>query len=133
MGRPELYADKDSVLKALEDESVLFVNVLDEPTFRAERKTYARAGRIPDSVNVPFQGLLDEHGRVRDAEQVRDAFERVGALDPERKPVVTYCGGGIAASFVALDLARLGREDVAVYDGSMTEWAADESLPLERS
>lgn len=130
--RPELYADKDAVLEALGDESVLLVNALDEPTFRGERQTYARAGHIPGSVNVPFEGLLDQHGRVRDAEQVREAFASVGALDQDKKPV-TYCGGGIAASFVAFDLARLGREDVAVYDGSMNEWAADESLPLETS
>ena len=130
--RPELYADKDRVLKALEDEGVLLVNALDEPTFRGERKTYARAGHIPGSVNVPFQGLLDEHGRVRDTEEVREKFASVGALDTDKLPV-TYCGGGIAASLAAFDLARLGREDVAVYDGSMTEWAADESLPLETS
>jgi thiosulfate/3-mercaptopyruvate sulfurtransferase len=46
--------------------------------------------------------------------------------------VVTYCGGGIAASSDALALALLGRDDVAVYDASLSEWAADPSLPMER-
>lgn len=32
----------------------------------------------------------------------------------------------------ALALAALGRDDVAIYDGSMTEWAADPALPLEQ-
>jgi len=61
---------------------------------------------------------------------VRDLFAEKGTLD-EGKRVITYCGGGIAATFVAFDLARLGRGDVAVYDGSLNEWTADPSLPME--
>jgi thiosulfate/3-mercaptopyruvate sulfurtransferase len=45
--------------------------------------------------------------------------------------VVTYCGGGIAATSVALSLALLGYDNVKVYDNSLTEWAADPSLPME--
>ena len=45
--------------------------------------------------------------------------------------MVTYCGGGIAASNDAFVLSLLGYEDVAVYDASMSEYAADPSLPLE--
>jgi thiosulfate/3-mercaptopyruvate sulfurtransferase len=57
------------------------------------------------------------------------AFERAGALNRER--VITYCGGGIAACSDALALTMLGVENVAVYDGSMAEWAADPQMPLE--
>ncbi|MCL4069505.1 rhodanese-like domain-containing protein, partial [Pseudomonas sp. GX19020] len=53
-----------------------------------------------------------------------------GALDPSKR-TITYCGSGIAASVEALALATLGRDDVAVYDGSLTEWTADPDLPLE--
>ena len=48
---------------------------------------------------------------------------------PGRK--ITYCGGGIAATADALALYVLGETDVAVYDGSLREWTADERLPLE--
>jgi thiosulfate/3-mercaptopyruvate sulfurtransferase len=44
--------------------------------------------------------------------------------------VVTYCTGGIGATALAFALALLGRDDVAVYDGSMLEWTADSSLPV---
>jgi len=44
--------------------------------------------------------------------------------------VITYCGGGIAASADAFLLTLLGAKDVALYDGSLTEWAADPALPL---
>jgi thiosulfate/3-mercaptopyruvate sulfurtransferase len=45
--------------------------------------------------------------------------------------VITYCGGGIAASNDAFILTLLGYENVAVYDASMSEWAADPSLSMQ--
>ncbi|WP_369804833.1 hypothetical protein [Pseudonocardia sp. Ae717_Ps2] len=43
-----------------------------------------------------------------------------------------YCGGGINAAGLALALAGRGRDDVALYDGSLTEWRSA-GLPLEAS
>ena len=45
--------------------------------------------------------------------------------------VITYCGGGIAASANAFVMPRLGFTDVAVYMASLQEWAADPANPLE--
>jgi thiosulfate/3-mercaptopyruvate sulfurtransferase len=45
--------------------------------------------------------------------------------------VVTYCGGGIPATSDAFVLAMLGAKDVAVYDGSLSEWLSDPNLPIE--
>ena len=61
--------------------------------------------------------------------ELRASLEKVGALGTGG--VITYCGGGIAASGVAFALKLLGREDVSVYDASLEEWATDPSLPLE--
>jgi len=46
------------------------------------------------------------------------------------KPVEIQ-GVGIAATLAAFLLHRLGYEDIAVTDTSMSEWATDESLPIE--
>ena len=54
--------------------------------------------------------------------------EAIGAFD---KRVITYCGGGIAASADALALVMLGHPDVRLYDASLSEWAIDPSLPME--
>ena len=37
----------------------------------------------------------------------------------------------IAATLDAFMMHRLGYGDIAVYDASMSEWAKDESLPIE--
>ena len=47
------------------------------------------------------------------------------------KRVVAYCGGGISATIDLFQLHRLGYDNITLYDGSMGEWAKDESLPIE--
>jgi thiosulfate/3-mercaptopyruvate sulfurtransferase len=45
--------------------------------------------------------------------------------------VIVYCGGGVAACSDAFVLTLLGVENVSVYDGALSEWAADPTLPME--
>jgi thiosulfate/3-mercaptopyruvate sulfurtransferase len=49
-------------------------------------------------------------------------------LDADR--VIAYCGGGISATIDALACLLVGKNEVAVYDGSMSDWVRDESLPM---
>ena len=75
---------------------------------RGDRSAHRRAGRIAGSVNVPTDALLDaQTNRFLPVERIRERFEGVGALDPDR-PVVTYCGGGIAAAMDAFAAVALG-------------------------
>lgn len=129
--RPELIAGKEEVLAAIGRDGTCILNALGEEQHRGDGPaTYGRAGRIPASVNVPVRGLVDpETHALLPPEELRRRFANVGAMDSGR--VITYCGGGIAASGDALVLTLLGHPDVAVYDGSMSEWATDPSLPME--
>lgn len=128
--RPELIRSTEDIRAALDDEGTVLVNVLDEATYRGEVDTYARRGHIPGSINLPVFSLRDpDTGTLRPIEDLTAEFDKAGLLD-EGKKVVTYCGGGIAATGVAHALALAGRDDVAIYDGSMTAWAGNPDLPL---
>ena len=130
--RPALMADKAGVLAALGESKACVLNALTEEQHRGTGGTaYGRPGRIAGSVNVAARDLVDPktHAYLA-ADVLRAKFEAVGALDARR--VVTYCGGGIAASSDAFVLTLLGRDDVAVYDASLSEWATDPSLPMDR-
>jgi thiosulfate/3-mercaptopyruvate sulfurtransferase len=59
---------------------------------------------------------------------LRSIFEAAGVN--LSRPIVTTCGSGVTASVLALALARLGRDDVAVYDGSWTEWGSRADTPV---
>jgi thiosulfate/3-mercaptopyruvate sulfurtransferase len=94
-----------------------------------EPRKSLRSGRIPGSRNVPFGSLLNPDGTLRPAEELCEIFADAGVeID---KPVVASCGSGVTAGVIALALAVLGRADAAVYDGSWTEWGADQNLPIE--
>ncbi|MGJ4844815.1 sulfurtransferase [Leifsonia sp. Le1] len=88
----------------------------------------ARRGHIPGSVNIPAGRLVSrETNAFLPPEGLRILFADTLA-SPD--PIITYCGGGIAAASDALALALLGRDDVRIYDGSLNEWAADADAPL---
>jgi thiosulfate/3-mercaptopyruvate sulfurtransferase len=129
--RPELIADKAGVLAALGSERACVLNALTEEQHRGTGGVdYGRPGRIAGTRNVPARELVDPRTHAYlPLDTLRAKFAAAGALDAGR--VVTYCGGGIAASSDALVLALLGRDDVAVYDASLSEWAADPTLPME--
>ncbi|MGH9003078.1 MAG: sulfurtransferase, partial [Acidimicrobiia bacterium] len=127
--RPGLFVGKEDVLAALEGNGSCIVDALPEVIYRGESSDYARPGHIPGAHNVNFLRLVDpETHRYLPGDQLRARFADV--LEGEPSPVITYCGGAIAASSDAFVLNLLGVEDVAIYDGSLSEWAADPSLPL---
>jgi thiosulfate/3-mercaptopyruvate sulfurtransferase len=94
-----------------------------------EPRAGLRSGHIPGSHNVPFDKLVNHDGTLKSAPELQRLFEQVGV--DLNKPVVTSCGSGITASVLALGLAELGHRRTSVYDGSWSEWGADQSLPIE--
>jgi len=125
--RPELVASKEAVLAAIGDGAVCTVNALRPQQYRGDVASSAgRSGRIAGSVNIPALHLVDDDNRFRPAAELRNLL-----AEPLSKPrVITYCGGGIAASSPTLVLTMLGHPDVRLYDASLAEWACDESLPM---
>ncbi len=87
-------------------------------------------GHIPGSRNVPFDAVLDDDAAaLGEAAAIRRAFADAG-VDPA-SPVIATCGSGITACTLALALAAIGAEQVAVYDGSWTDWGSRADAPVE--
>lgn len=126
--RPELIVNKEKVLSAIDDSTTCIVSALGHRQHRGEKNEYGRRGHIPGAKNVSAWEILDrETQRYRPIEQLKDKLNQV----LQAPQVITYCGGGAAASSLAFTLHRLGHPNVAVYDGSLIEWCADPDLPLE--
>jgi thiosulfate/3-mercaptopyruvate sulfurtransferase len=129
--RPGWFVDKEAVLEASEDSDFVIVNALG-PQFHLglEPSRYGRPGRIPGSVNVPAASLVD--AQTKALTTLDDAGAKFAAAGVGKdRHVIVYCGGGISATIDLFLLHQLGFDDLALYDGSMGEWARDPALPIE--
>jgi len=126
----DLFCDSVPVQAAIGADDIVTINaLLPQQHAGTGGAHYGRPGRIPGSVCVPARNLVDrETGRFRPLEDLQADFDAVGALNAPK--VITYCGGGIAASGDAFILHLLGQDNVQIYDASLQEWARSD-LPME--
>ena len=81
------------------------------------------SGHIPRSVNVPFTSLVNgESGTLFSESQLRSVFVDAGVSIEGVRALGVTCGSGMTAAIIAIALARLGRWDVGLYDGSFAQW-----------
>jgi thiosulfate/3-mercaptopyruvate sulfurtransferase len=121
---------KDDVVAALGRKDTCIINALAPDVHSGVKVQYGRPGHIAGSVNVYAMDLIDPKTKTfLPAAALRKKFAAVKAMKAKR--VITYCGGGISATTDSFALMLLGHKNVALYDGSMTEWGPDPALPME--
>ncbi|THD71903.1 3-mercaptopyruvate sulfurtransferase [Phenylobacterium sp.] len=128
---PSLVVDVEAVKGLVQSHATQLVDARAAGRFTGdvpEPRAGLRSGHMPGALNVPWGVLINPDGTMVGGAALRAAFEIAGVdLDA---PIVTTCGSGVSAALLALALARLGREDVAVYDGSWTEWGGRTDTPI---
>jgi thiosulfate/3-mercaptopyruvate sulfurtransferase len=128
----DLVRDVTDMKALLKDHSAEIVDARSAERFAgraAEPRPGLRSGHIPGAYNLPYGRLLQQDGTLKSPAELEALFAKAGV--DLSKPVVTVCGSGITASVLALALAEIGHRRTAVYDGSWSEWGADQSLPIE--
>jgi thiosulfate/3-mercaptopyruvate sulfurtransferase len=130
--RPELVRDLAAMRANLASRSAQVLDARSAGRFAGtepEPRAGLRGGHIPGSLNLPYETLYRPDGALRPPDELASAVRAAG-VDLDR-PVVTTCGSGVTASVLALALFLLGRRDVAVYDGSWSEWGGRADTPVE--
>ena len=107
--RPELVKSYDDIKQNIQANNF---HVLDA---RAPQR-FEMDGHIPDSQNLFFMNFMDQSTGLFKQDLKAD-------IDTS-KPLAVSCGSGVTACVDALALYEMGLKDVAVYDGSWTEWSA---------
>lgn len=78
---------------------------------------------LPGAISSPAAQWQDENGQLLPLAARRAQAEALGLLGADR-PVVAYCGAGIAAAYLIAATQDLG-VDAALYAGSWSAWSAD--------
>ena len=117
---PDLYATHHDVLAALRTDTRLVDG-------RMAGARQADGGAIPGSITAPGIEFCGTDGTWAPPQEAQRRLAAAGASCPE--PTIAYCRGGVGACGTALAYAIAGHDDVAVYDGSWTEWITDPAAP----
>ncbi|MFJ9516909.1 sulfurtransferase [Kitasatospora sp. NPDC101801] len=127
--RPGLIVDSATVLAALADGTSAVLDARTAERFAGsapEPREGLRGGHMPGAVNLPF-GELQRAGRMLPPAELRSRFhELVG----DRERLLFSCGSGVTACVLTLGAELAGYRDLAVYDGSWSEWGLPSELPV---
>ncbi|MEX5300283.1 sulfurtransferase [Kocuria sp. CPCC 205292] len=128
--RPGRFVGAEDVARALDDPGAVVLDARSAGRFAGtepEPRPGLRPGHMPGAVSLPYTELQDAQGRLLPLPRLR---ERIEAAAPGARRIVTSCGSGITACVLALGAHLAGREDVAVYDGSWSEWGRPGPRPV---
>ena len=118
--KPELMQFFNDVKAASNNKTHTIIDARSAARFNCtepEPRAGLRMGIIPNSVNLPFEDLLNGHVLISKDEI---AFKFKPLASPE-DPLIFSCGSGLTACVLALGAEISGYKNIAVYDGSWTE------------
>ncbi len=88
-------------------------------------------GHMPGAINIPWSTMLPQSGDFTFVEPATaEAIFRKAGVDID-KTIVSTCGSGVTAAVLVLQLARLGKINWTLYDGSWHEWGQRDDLPKQ--
>lgn len=130
--RPELVRSKAQMVANVASKAEQVLDARAAARFEGsapEPRPGLRGGHIPGSRNLPMADLVDPTTkRLRPAGDLAKLYAAAGV--DVGKPIATTCGSGVTACGLAFGLYLIGVENVAIYDGSWSEWGLQDGPPV---
>ena len=125
-----IYASLNQVQKAVNNGSVIILDVRSANEYNGVAATSLRPGHIPSAKNMEYTSVLNTDGTLKDNAELKSLFTKAG-VTPD-KEVILYCESSVRAGIVFLALkSGLNYPKVRVYDGAYIEWQSFDSNDIE--
>ena len=118
-----IVADRDDVLGATKLNHCSIIDARSEGRFlgkEPEPRSGLRSGSIENSINVPYETLLNKDFTFKKKQEILDIFSQKGLVF--NNYIITTCGSGVTAAVLYLALDEIGCSKISLYDGSWAEW-----------
>ena len=118
-----IVSDKDDVQRATKLNHCSIIDARSEGRFlgtEPEPRSGLRSGSIENSINVPYETLLNEDFTFKKKHEMIDIFSQKGIVF--NNYIITTCGSGVTAAVLYLALDEIGCSKISLYDGSWAEW-----------
>ena len=128
--KPELIISLQKVMESIDDESSIVLDTRSADEYAGRDVRAERGGHIPESIHVEWVQNVDADGKFLPAEDLKNLYNSTSVTND--LDIYTLCQTAVRAThswFVLQEL--LGYENVAVYDGSWTEWGNLENTPID--
>lgn len=132
--RAALVRDKSDVASQLASANPQVIDARGAARFSGEAqepRPGLRSGHMPGAVNIPYGALINADGTLKDKASLAAAFKAQGINFA--RPVTATCGSGVTACILAFAAAQVGHPDVAIYDGSWSEWGLGSEMQVVKS
>lgn len=119
--QPNMVWDYDQIKNNLTRKTHLIIDARSPDRFLGlspEPRPQTKSGHIPFSLNLHYQSLIKD-GKLSTKQEILNTFTSLGISD---KPIVFSCGSGVTACILYLSAFMYLNNEIAVYDGSWTEW-----------
>ena len=122
--------DKAAMLAHVGADSHVIADARPAARFRADQpepRPGLAAGHIPGARSLPQSAFFRADNSFKTGAELRALFDEAGV--DLAKPLAATCGSGVTACVILFGAHLLGKTDLALYDGSWSEWGSDPATP----
>jgi len=129
----EWIVNSDTIAENLDNENFVVLDTRTEAEYLGEETNSGapRKGRIPNSIHLEWDSVLNEDYTFKSAAEIKKLYEEKG-ITKDKEVIAPMCHTGVRAAHSFLALKLIGYENLKLYDESWVGWSSRSDLPVEK-